>query len=68
MLVLVRDEVGHLLSVGLQLADLKEHHEIVLAVAGARLRAGHCRQPGGRNCVGEETVSVTNAEGTQRQG
>lgn len=45
-------DAGYSLSIGLQLADLKEHHEIIFAVAGAGLWAGHGCQLGGRYCVG----------------
>lgn len=48
-----REATGYSLSIGLQLADLKEYHEIIFAVAGAGLWAGHRRQLGGRYCVEE---------------
>lgn len=47
----LRYDRGHSLSIGLQLADLKEHHEIIFAVAGSCLRAGHSCQLSGRYCV-----------------
>lgn len=41
---------GHSLSIGLQLADLKEHHQIIFTVAGSCLRASYRCQLGGRYC------------------
>lgn len=49
---LTRGDTGYSLPIGLQLADFKEYHEIIFAVAGADLGAGHSRQLGGRYCVG----------------
>lgn len=49
---MIEGDPGYSLSVCLQLTNLKEHHEIVFAVAGSSLRAGHRCQLGGRNCVG----------------
>jgi len=43
-------DAGYSLSSGLQLADLKEHHEIIFAVTGSGLRAGHGCQLGRRYC------------------
>lgn len=51
-------DAGYSLSVGLQLADLKENHEVIFAVAGSRLRAGHGCQLGGRYCWKEEGEDV----------
>lgn len=47
----LRYDRGHSLSIGLQLADLKEYHEIIFAVAGSCLWAGHGCQLSGRYCV-----------------
>ena len=48
---LARGDPGYSLSGGFQLADLKEHHEVIFAVTGSGLRAGHSCQLGGRYCV-----------------
>ena len=41
---------GHSLSVGLQLTDLEQHHEIVFTVARPSSGAGQRCQFGGRDC------------------
>lgn len=53
------NDTGYSLSIGLQLADFKEHHEIIFAVAGSCLRAGHSCQLGGGYCIekGDKRVS-----------
>lgn len=46
--------MGYLLSIGLQLTDLKEYHEIIFTVAGSCLWTSHGCQLGGRYCVEKE--------------
>lgn len=43
-----------LLAVGLQLADLEEDHQVVLALAGSGTGTSHGAQFGGRHCSGWE--------------
>lgn len=59
---LVRGDTGYSLSVGLQLTDLKEYHQVIFAVAGSCLRAGHCCQLGGRYCVEKRRERVLDRE------
>ena len=51
-------ETRHSLSIGLQLTDLEEYHEIIFTVAGSSLWAGHGCQLGGRYCVEKGDGSV----------
>lgn len=45
------DKSGYSLSIGLKLADLKQHHQIMFRVAGARMWTCHGLQLGGRHYV-----------------